>query len=67
MVASLGVGALISLWISRRIAGPLYRIEKDLEAILNGTLSGRPISLRQGDPMQHLVELLNEFIQRRSQ
>lgn len=60
----LAVGAFTALWISRRIAGPFYRIEKDLEAMLSGATQGRPIRLRPGDPLQHLVELINLLIER---
>jgi len=61
---SLGVGAFVSLWVSRKIAGPFYRIEKDLEALLRGASDGRPIQLRPGDPLGHLAELVNELIER---
>ncbi len=57
-------GALASLWVSRQVAGPFYRIEKDLEALLSGARNGQPIHLRPGDPLQHLTELVNELIQR---
>ena len=57
-------GAVASLWVSRQIAGPFYRIEKDLEAILSGARNGNTIQLRPGDPLQHLAELLNEVIQK---
>jgi hypothetical protein len=57
-------GAMASLWVSRQIAGPFYRIEKDLEEILSGARNGSPIQLRPGDPLQHLAELVNELIQK---
>jgi Flp pilus assembly protein TadB len=56
------VGAFVSLWVSRRISGPFYRIEKDLEALLNGAVAGRKIHLRPGDPLQHLAALVNQLI-----
>ena len=57
-------GALASLWVSRRIAGPLYRIEKDLETLLRGAHGGQKVVLREGDPLQHLAQLINELIDR---
>ena len=57
-------GALSSLWISRRVAGPFYRIERDLESILNGAQKGERVQLREGDPLQHLADLINELIER---
>ncbi len=60
----LALGSFISLWVSRRIAGPFYRIEQDLEALLDGATTGREIRLRPGDPLHHLASLLNELIER---
>jgi hypothetical protein len=57
-------GCFISLWVSRKIAGPFYRIEKDLEALLAGAVEGKTIHLRPGDPLQHLAQLINELIER---
>jgi hypothetical protein len=59
-----GIGGFVSLWISRRIAGPFYRIEHDLESILSNGANGQPIALRPGDPLQHLAELVNRLIER---
>jgi len=55
-------GALASLWVSRQVAGPFYRIEKDLEAVLSGALNGDKVHLRPGDPLQHLADLVNQLI-----
>ena len=60
----LALGAFVSLWISRKIAGPFYRIEKDLEALLSGAASGKDIQLRPGDPLEHLAGLVNQLIER---
>ena len=57
-------GALASLWVSRQIAGPFYRIETDLEALLNGAKDGQKVVLREGDPLRHLADLVNELIER---
>jgi hypothetical protein len=57
-------GALASLWVSRQIAGPFYRIEKDLEALLNGAKERQKVTLREGDPLGHLADLVNELIER---
>ena len=58
------VGGLISLAVSRQIAGPFYRIEQDLESWLEGAREGKFIQLRPGDPLHHLSGLINELIQR---
>ena len=77
---ALAVGTFVSVWVSRKIAGPLYRIEKDLEALLSGAFDGpstrpagpsagcledgHPIHLREGDPLQHLAALVNRLMER---
>jgi methyl-accepting chemotaxis protein len=48
---------LIALYISHRIAGPLYRFEKSAQIVGTGDLSHR-VSLRTGD---ELIELQEEF------
>jgi hypothetical protein len=63
-VVLLSIGTFISIWVSRKIAGPLYRIEKDLESMLKGDSSGTRVHLRQGDPLQHLAELVNQLMER---
>ena len=61
----LAVGAFASLWVSRRVAGPFYRIEKDLEHLLtNAGAGGEWVHLREGDPLQHLARLINQLIER---
>lgn len=58
-------GSWASLWVSRRIAGPFYRLEKDLETILHGAAaSGQKVQLREGDPLGHLADLVNELLER---
>ena len=64
IVLGLVFGALASLWVSRRVAGPFYRMENDLESILHGARQGQKVQLRDGDPLQHLADLVNELIER---
>jgi hypothetical protein len=63
LAMGLAVGGMISLAVSRQIAGPFYRIEKDLEAWLEGAREGKYIQLRPGDPLHHLSGLINELLQ----
>jgi hypothetical protein len=63
-VLLLSIGTFVSIWVSRTIAGPLYRIEKDIEALLQGASSGVRVHLRQGDHLQHLADLVNQLIER---
>ncbi len=56
------VGTFISLWVSRQITGPLYRLEKHLEAILSGAVEGKPLKFRESDHLDHLAELMNQLV-----
>ena len=47
----------ISLYVSHRFAGPIYRFEKSAQAVASGDLTHR-VSLRTGD---ELLELQEEF------
>jgi hypothetical protein len=65
MLVSLPV-CLVLIWfaalgISHRVAGPLYRLEKDLDERIAGTKQG-PIRLRQKDEFKALAEKLNKLI-----
>ncbi len=51
----------LTLYTSHKIAGPLYRIEKELEKLEEGDLTVS-IKLRSGDEIQYLAEKLNASI-----
>lgn len=51
--------AWVGLQTTFRLAGPLYRFEKHLEAVNQGSES-RPCKLRSGDQLQQLCRLINE-------
>ncbi len=51
----------VTLYISHKIAGPLYRFETDLKMIAEGDLKHR-IRLREGDQLKDLADSLNLFI-----
>ena len=48
----------ITLFTSHRIAGPLYRIEKDIQEVAAGNLK-QEFNLRQGDEIKPIAEGLN--------
>jgi len=57
---------LLVLWImdlelSHRIAGPVYRLEKDLDDRISGKASG-PISLRKHDELKPLTSKINKLL-----
>jgi methyl-accepting chemotaxis protein len=53
--------AVIGIFYSHRIAGPIYRIEQDLARILGGEREVK-IRVRQKDKMQSLVAKINQLI-----
>jgi len=54
------VGIAVMIFISHKIAGPLYRFEQTLADISNGNLTYR-FNLRQDDQLIQLAESINEF------
>ena len=54
---------IVFLYISHRIAGPLYRLEKDLEEIGKGNL-GTEVHLRQNDEIKALADTVNGMVKK---
>ena len=52
---------LVTLVVSHKIAGPMYRFEKDIDRVAAGDLKHR-IHIRQGDQFQEMVTALNTMI-----
>lgn len=52
---------ILGIRISHKIAGPIYRMEKDLDEIAKGNLSLR-IRLRRGDEFVDLAEKINKVL-----
>jgi methyl-accepting chemotaxis protein len=58
----LGLGiSLVSLFLSHRIAGPIYRLERSVEEIAKGNLSLK-ITLRRKDELKELATSMNAMI-----
>ncbi len=49
---------MLTLYISHKIGGPIYRFKKELELIANGDFSAE-FRIRKGDQFQDLAQLLN--------
>ena len=54
------IGIIVLIWMSHRIAGPLYRFEQTLKDIDKGDLTYR-FKLRHGDQLIQLAESINKF------
>jgi methyl-accepting chemotaxis protein len=64
LVAIIAAGAvtiIVTLFISHRIAGPLYRMEKDIADVTNGNL-GLNIRVREKDELQNLAKSLDQMV-----
>ena len=55
---------VLSIFISHKIAGPLFRFEKTLREALESKGPVPPIHLRRGDELQSLADLINQLLDR---
>jgi nitrogen fixation/metabolism regulation signal transduction histidine kinase len=53
--------ALLTIFFSHKLAGPIYRFEKMCHTLIEGNYTDK-IYLRRGDEMQNLAKLINEVI-----
>jgi nitrogen fixation/metabolism regulation signal transduction histidine kinase len=53
--------ALLTVFFSHKLAGPLYRLEKACHNLIEGNYTEK-ITLRKGDEMQNLAGLFNEMV-----
>jgi len=52
---------IVSIWVTHRFAGPIYRLEKSLKQIASGDL-GLRVRFRSGDDFQELAALVNQIV-----
>jgi len=58
----IGLAAIgVTLFTSHRIAGPLYRLEKDIEEVASGNLNLK-FSLRESDELKAMASSLNKLV-----
>lgn len=63
VIVSIGLATIvITLFTSHKIAGPLYRMEKDVQEVTSGNLKIR-FNLRQGDEIKPLAASLDTMVQ----
>ncbi|WP_457573197.1 methyl-accepting chemotaxis protein [Desulfolithobacter sp.] len=56
---SMVAGLVLAMFLPQKIAGPVYRIEKDLEEVQKGELT-KVIHLRKGDLLMDLADEVNK-------
>ena len=57
----IGQIVLLTVYFSHRVAGPIYRLEKVCNDLVDGDYRGKAV-LRKGDELQNLAGLLNRVI-----
>ncbi|MFA6029874.1 MAG: methyl-accepting chemotaxis protein [Elusimicrobiota bacterium] len=57
----MGIMFVLSLFVSHRIAGPIYRFERSTQTIATGDLTHR-VSLRTGDDLMELQDEMNAMV-----
>ncbi len=61
LVVFMAVAAVLAVFISHKIAGPMFRFERSLEAIAKGDLHFQ-VNLRKSDEFKYLAEKINDMI-----
>lgn len=61
IIAAGAVTAAITLFVSHRIAGPLYRLEKDIAEVVRGNMNMN-FRVREKDELRDLANALNQMM-----
>ncbi len=62
-IAIMALAVVVGIVSTHRVAGPVYRMQSDIERVLSGQLHTR-VRLRRGDAFPGLAEKVNELIER---
>jgi len=65
LITTLALGVVVivvTLLVSHKIAGPMFRFEKDINRIAQGDLQSR-IHIRKGDQFQEMAMALNRMVE----
>lgn len=65
MIVNLFIGLFIVLYISNRFAGPLFRLEREIDRYLNNEVSELTVRFRAGDYLHTLANKINAIEQKR--
>jgi methyl-accepting chemotaxis protein len=57
------IAIVAGIFTTHRVAGPIYRMESDIDRVLSGETHAR-VRLRRGDAFPELAEKVNELIER---
>ncbi|MCS7150988.1 MAG: hypothetical protein NZ928_01190 [Endomicrobia bacterium] len=56
------IGVIMSLYLVHRIMGPLNRLQREIQSMIEGKTPIHPVSVRKGDYTAPFVELINKLI-----
>ncbi|MFH0840055.1 MAG: hypothetical protein V1883_03460 [Candidatus Omnitrophota bacterium] len=54
----------VGIFLSRKLAGPIERLERELETIIAGNLMSRRLKLRKDDELKPMVDSVNLLLER---
>jgi methyl-accepting chemotaxis protein len=66
ILISVPIFMVLSLWVTNRFAGPVFRLEQSLKQVASGDLDLR-VRFRSGDDLQELAVLVNQIIQQQGE
>ncbi|HEY4484841.1 MAG TPA: methyl-accepting chemotaxis protein [Nitrospiria bacterium] len=66
IVISVPVFVVLTLWVTHKFAGPIYRMEQSLNRVAEGDL-GEGVRLRSGDDLQELGSVINRVVERQAE
>jgi hypothetical protein len=61
IVLNMAIGLSIVLYVSNRFAGPLFRLEKEIDLFLNGEKKELKVKFRNNDYLHSLAEKINKL------
>ena len=61
-ILNLALSVFVTLFISNKFAGPLYRLEKELDLFLNGEKKELSVNFRKNDYLHQLANKINQIL-----
>ncbi len=56
--------AVVSVYISHKIAGPVFKLKKQIREIIDSGDTSKKIFIRKGDELNDLVAVINELLEK---
>lgn len=62
---NLGLSVFMTMFISNKFAGPIYRLEKELDLFISGEKKEFSVNFRRTDYLRPLAQKINEVLQKK--